>query len=83
MAAGRPVVSTTVGARGLSYQTGHDICIADDGEAFADLTIHLLSDRDARHHIGANARQLVLDHYDWATIGTSLTGAYTQTSAAR
>jgi glycosyltransferase involved in cell wall biosynthesis len=51
MAAGVPVVSTTVGAEGLRYEDGADIVIEDDPAGFADACVRLLTDDAARRAI--------------------------------
>ncbi len=48
MAAGKAVVSTTVGAEGLDVHHGRDIILADDARAFSQAVIMLLRDRDLR-----------------------------------
>src|ERR1035441_6459550 len=55
MAAGVPVVSTTVGAEGLSYEDGADIVIADDPAGFADACVRLLTGDAARRAIANRA----------------------------
>jgi glycosyltransferase involved in cell wall biosynthesis len=68
MAAGRAVVSTTVGAEGLDVQHGQDIVLADDPDAFAKAVIQLLTDSVVRHRYEAAAVQSAARH-DWSVIG--------------
>jgi len=68
MAAGRVVVSTTVGAEGLDVQHGEDIVLADDANAFADAVIQVLTNPAIRHRYEAAAAQSAARH-DWPAIG--------------
>jgi glycosyltransferase involved in cell wall biosynthesis len=68
MAAGIPVVSTTVGAEGLSYKDGEDIVIADDPGAFASACVRLLSDDAARRAVAGNAVARVHRDLSWEAV---------------
>ncbi len=65
---GVPVVSTTIGAEGLSYCDGQDILIADQPEAFARCVIDLLGDVSAAQRIAQGGLARVRQHYHWETI---------------
>jgi len=65
MAAGIPVVSTTIGAEGLDYRDGVDICIADTPADLASQCLALLDDTGARRRIAAAAFQKVSSRYSW------------------
>ncbi len=65
MAAGVPIVSTTVGAEGLSINPPRDILIADSPAATARACLDLLANPEARKRQASAARQLVLDHFSW------------------
>ena len=67
MAAGRAVVSTSIGAEGLAVQNGRDLILADDDETFADAVIRLLSDADLRRHYEQSGAQLATQ-FDWSNI---------------
>lgn len=67
-ACGKPIVSTTLGAEGLSMEQGRDIVLADGAEAFAAAVRDLLSDAPSRARLGQAARQTAL-RYDWSRIG--------------
>lgn len=69
MAAGKAVVSTTIGAEGLDIHHGKDILLADDEATFARLVIELLIDHKKRKQIGAEAARLAA-RYDWPIIAT-------------
>ena len=68
MAAGKAVVSTSIGAEGLDVHPDHDIVLADDRGAFAAAVARLLQDVELRHRVGSNARILAAK-YDWGAIG--------------
>jgi polysaccharide biosynthesis protein PslH len=65
MAAGVPVVSTTVGAEGLSVHPPDDIRLADSAEAFADSCLELLGDEPRRRQVASAAWEMVSGRYSW------------------
>lgn len=75
-AAGKAVVSTTVGCEGLASQDGRNIVIRDDSQGFADAVLELLADTVRRREIGTEARRTVETTYAWSTIGEHLNSAY-------
>jgi glycosyltransferase involved in cell wall biosynthesis len=68
MAAGVPVVSTTVGAEGLRYHDGTDIVIADDPRGFAAACVRLLLDDAARRAIASNALNYAMNELSWEAV---------------
>ena len=68
MAAGVPVVSTTVGAEGLCYQDGNDIAIADDPRSFADACVRLLKDNALRQSMAQSALQRAQSEFSWEAV---------------
>jgi len=68
MAAGVPVVSTTVGAEGLRYEDGEDIVLADDPAGFAEVCVRLLSDNAARRLITKNALRRAQRECSWEAV---------------
>jgi glycosyltransferase involved in cell wall biosynthesis len=68
MAAGKAVVSTSVGAEGLDVHHGTDVILADDPGAFAEATIMLLRDEELRRSYEREAARLAAK-YDWSAIG--------------
>jgi len=68
MAAGVPVVSTTVGAEGLRYKNGEDIVLADDAGSFADACIRLLNEDAARRAIAQNALDHAQRNFSWEAV---------------
>jgi len=67
MAAGKAVVSTTIGAEGLDVHHGEDILLADTPQAFAEAVSELLRDAQMRERFQKAAAQLAAQ-YDWAII---------------
>ncbi len=65
MAAGLPIVSTTVGAEGLDIKDGENILLADDPQDFAEKIDTLLKNPALRDKIGSAGRLLVQQKYDW------------------
>jgi len=63
MAAGRPVVTTTLGAAGIG--AGGGLTVADGPAALADAVAVLLSDRSQLAAEGAAGRQRVLAEFTW------------------
>jgi glycosyltransferase involved in cell wall biosynthesis len=68
MAARVPVVSTTIGAEGLTVHPPHDIRIADTPQAFAAECLQLLENVRARHSLADAAWRLVSGHFSWDRI---------------
>lgn len=65
MAIGKPVISTTIGAEGLSVQNGLNILIEDNPSEFAKKVKCLLNDDHLRKKIVDEALILVEDKYNW------------------
>ncbi len=72
MAAGKAVISTTIGAEGLPTESGRHLLIADGAEAFADAVVRLIREPDLRRRIEREARTLVTTHYDWSVAAAQL-----------
>ena len=71
MAAGVPVVSTTIGAEGLDIHPGQDIRIADRPEDFAAHCVDLLEDADGARRLAARARDMVAANFSWEQVARS------------
>jgi glycosyltransferase involved in cell wall biosynthesis len=65
MAAGRAIVSTSVGAEGLDVHDGADVMLADTPSRFADRVIELLRDPARRAALEAGAAATAARH-DWS-----------------
>jgi sugar transferase (PEP-CTERM/EpsH1 system associated) len=65
MAAGRPVVTTTVVNDGLGARSGEDILVGDDPRTIADQIVALLQDKWRREQIGQRGLLFVRRKYRW------------------
>ena len=71
LASGRGVVSTRMGAEGVLARDGEHALFADDADAFADAVATLLEDPERRREMGAAARALAEERYDWRVLRAS------------
>lgn len=76
MAAGIPVVSTSIGAEGLNITPNENILIADTPEEFAEATIELLRNQELREKIAQNARIFVEENHQWEKIAGDVIEVY-------
>jgi glycosyltransferase involved in cell wall biosynthesis len=74
MAARIPVVSTTIGAEGLSVHPPIDIRIADTPQDFADRCLELLSNAEDRRQIAAAAEEMVTANFSWERVSRCFEG---------
>ncbi|HTC25366.1 MAG TPA: glycosyltransferase, partial [Gemmatimonadales bacterium] len=73
LAHGKALVTTSIGAEGLSLARGEALEIADGADAFAAACIRLLGDPEARRRLAENGRRQVLERYEWeAVLGRSV-----------
>jgi glycosyltransferase involved in cell wall biosynthesis len=72
MAAGRPVVSTSIGAEGLEAQAGKHLLLGDNPNHFAANVIEILTKPRLAESIASDARQFVENLYSWQFIGEKL-----------
>lgn len=68
LAAGRPVVSTSVGVEGLDVTVGRDLLVADESSSFAEAIVRLLRNPAEADSLGAAGRRLVEQRYRWDAI---------------
>ncbi len=66
MAAGLPIVTTSLGIEGIAATPGREVQIADDSAATVTAVLRLLANPAERHRLGAAARRLVEERYDWS-----------------
>jgi sugar transferase (PEP-CTERM/EpsH1 system associated) len=69
IAAGRPVVSTSIGAQGLGMRHGEHLLVANEPVEFARQSAQLLMDGDLRRRLVAQARPFVVAHFSWEALG--------------
>lgn len=62
-ACGVPIVSTTLGAEGLSVRNRQHLLIADDATQFGDAIVELIQNRLLAKALAANCREVVQKHY--------------------
>ena len=82
MAAGRAVVSTTIGAEGLPTENGRHLLLADDPVTFARSVVTLLRDAEAPQAMESEARALVTERYDWSAVAAHFDDALADTKTA-
>jgi len=80
---GSAVVSTRIGAEGLSVEHGTHLLLADGADDFAAATIRLLRDETLRRELGKNGQQFVRNHYDWSAIVPAAEAGYEAAIAQR
>lgn len=68
MAAGLPVVSTSVGIAGLNVTDGENVFIADTSKTMAQKAVKLLNDQKLLASIGKSGQQHVEKYFDWKSI---------------
>jgi glycosyltransferase involved in cell wall biosynthesis len=76
MAAGVPVVSTTLGAEGIEVRDGENVILADDAEAMSAALSSLNADEGLRRGLSSAGRALVFAQYDWSRLGARLGEVY-------
>lgn len=78
MAMARAIVSTQLGAEGITARPGIDMLLARTPAEFAASTLHLLQDPQRRQSLGASARELVTERYAWPKLLPTLDRIYHQ-----
>ncbi len=74
--AGRPSVSTTIGNKGLKYEHGRSVMIADEASTFAADVIKLLVNQDKNQALAKQARAHAQKHFSWDEYLNSLVDIY-------
>ncbi len=72
LACGLPVVSTRVGAEGLSLVPGEDFVLADDPDEMARALTECVRAPERFLATGGRGRRAVLDRYDWDVLADTL-----------
>jgi glycosyltransferase involved in cell wall biosynthesis len=73
---GLPIVSTPIGAEGISVQHGENILLAGDAAAFADATVRLLTDPGLNAQLRRAGRAHVERHYSWQAVYPKVDAVY-------
>lgn len=68
MAAGTPVVATTIGAEGLDLQPEKHIRIADEPQVFADMVVELMRNPELRASFSHAGRAIVEEKFSWESV---------------
>ena len=77
MGVGLPIVTTKKGTEGINAKNGkHAIIVDDVNEKFTNAIKYLIENEEERKRIGANARKLAEEEYDWNKIGEKLDELY-------
>ena len=72
MANKRAIVSTEIGAEGISYTNNENILISNSSEKFATSIIKLLSSSKAQFELGNNAYKFVQENFDFINIANKV-----------
>lgn len=77
LGAGLPIVTTKKGIEGINAKNDEHAIIVDGvNDDFIDAIKHLIGNEEERKRIGANARRLAEEEYDWDKIGEKLDELY-------
>jgi polysaccharide biosynthesis protein PslH len=81
MAAGKAVVSTSIGAEGLDVHHGKDIILADNPKLFSEAVLMLLRDEGLRRRYEVAAADLARK-YDWTVVAEKFARTLQQVAEA-
>lgn len=76
MASGIPVVTTTLGAKGIEAADGQELMVGNDTQTIVEKTARLLRDNDIYRKIAISARKLIEKKFDWINIANDLDQLY-------
>ena len=77
LSVGLPIVTTKKGIEGIKAKNGeHAIIVNDVNDEFIDAIKYLITNEKERERIGAKARRLAEEEYDWDKIGEKLDTLY-------
>lgn len=83
LAAGLPVVSTSIGAEGLSLEAGRQLTLADTPESLAAALLQCLADPAAALEQAARGRKTVAERYDWEMLAGKLEEVWRRAAASK
>jgi len=83
MSLAKPVVTTSVGAEGISVEADKNIIIADDPKVFAEKTIYLLNNQHIANEMGMAGRKIIEKYYDWNVIKENMEQLYNEVKLLR
>jgi glycosyltransferase involved in cell wall biosynthesis len=76
LAAGCPVVSTSLGAEGLHLRAGRDLLLADDVDFFAHQVLRILEQKRLAERLSRQGHETTRSRYDWHSITPLLEQVY-------
>lgn len=76
MAAGLPVVSTSLGIEGINAEDGVHALVRDSAKGMADATVEILKNKELARKLAFNARKLVTKQFNWEKISADLDDVY-------
>lgn len=80
MAAGKAIVTTSLGAEGIRGEHEKHFLVADTPKEFAEMVTRAVKSSEIRSTLGHNARALVREIYDWRVIVEELQRHYERLS---
>jgi glycosyltransferase involved in cell wall biosynthesis len=83
MAAGLPVVSTSIGAEGLPLRHPEEIRLGDPPEAFAARCLELLENEEERRRLADDGARVVAERFSWRQAADCFEAALDATPAWR
>jgi glycosyltransferase involved in cell wall biosynthesis len=83
MAAGVPVISTSIGAEGLEAVDGEDILIANTAQETVEAVVRLRTQPELRRTLVDRGLQLVEGRYDWKILAERLFGVHERLAQQR
>lgn len=83
MAAGVPVVTSTVGIEGIDAEDGKEVLIADKPQQMADMVEKLIKSKIMRQKLAQAARKLVEEKYSYQNIAKKLDGIYREVAGGK
>ncbi len=76
MAAGTPIVATSLAVEGLGVTHGEHVLIGNTAEKLAELTVRVLNDQKLQEKLSSNGKKFTRAKYDWKTIAHKLDSIY-------
>ena len=76
MALGKPIVSTKIGAEGISVASGENIMLADTPEDFSEKVVLLLENQKLMDEVGARAHLFIQENFDNLVLTEKLADFY-------
>ena len=80
MAAGTPVVATSIAVEGLGVEDGKHVILADSAVEMSDKIARLLKQPKERDQLSRRAKKFVTSQYDWKYISSKLDQVYQEFS---